>query len=216
MNAMKGTQSIAFSESPYLVSAGSVAGKKEGEGPLGKYFDIASEDDLFGEKTWELAEGTMQKLACKLALKNAGVQPEEVRYLFGGDLLRQGIATSMGAEELQIPVFGLFGACSTSGEALALAAMTVAAGYGDLVLAATSSHFGSAEKEFRFPLGYGNQRPCKITRIESSTPLCDSKYPYFQAAPAILLHLHHLAFSDHLSVKPQRFPPSGHPEDRNV
>ena len=72
MNAMKGTQSIAFSESPYLVSAGSVAGKKEGEGPLGKYFDIASEDDLFGEKTWELAEGTMQKLACKLALKNAG------------------------------------------------------------------------------------------------------------------------------------------------
>ena len=83
MNAMKGTQSIAFSESPYLVSAGSVAGKKEGEGPLGKYFDIASEDDLFGEKTWELAEGTMQKLACKLALKNAGVQPEEVRYLFG-------------------------------------------------------------------------------------------------------------------------------------
>ena len=126
MNAMKGTQSIAFSESPYLVSAGSVAGKKEGEGPLGKYFDIASEDDLFGEKTWELAEGTMQKLACKLALKNAGVQPEEVRYLFGGDLLRQGIATSMGAEELQIPVFGLFGACSTSGEALALAAMTVA------------------------------------------------------------------------------------------
>ena len=159
MNAMKGTQSIAFSESPYLVSAGSVAGKKEGEGPLGKYFDIASEDDLFGEKTWELAEGTMQKLACKLALKNAGVQPEEVRYLFGGDLLRQGIATSMGAEELQIPVFGLFGACSTSGEALALAAMTVAAGYGDLVLAATSSHFGSAEKEFRFPLGYANQRP---------------------------------------------------------
>ena len=76
--------------------------EKEGEGPLGKYFDIASEDDLFGEKTWELAEGTMQKLACKLALKNAGVQPEEVRYLFGGDLLRQGIATSMGAEELQI------------------------------------------------------------------------------------------------------------------
>ena len=89
MNAMKGTQSIAFSESPYLVSAGSVAGKKEGEGPLGKYFDIASEDDLFGEKTWELAEGTMQKLACKLALKNAGVQPEEVRYLFDRELLHR-------------------------------------------------------------------------------------------------------------------------------
>ena len=172
MNAMKGTQSIAFSESPYLVSAGSVAGKKEGEGPLGKYFDIASEDDLFGEKTWELAEGTMQKLACKLALKNAGVQPEEVRYLFGGDLLRQGIATSMGAEELQIPVFGLFGACSTSGEALALAAMTGAAGYGDPVLAATSSHFGSAEKEFRFPLGYGNQRPFSATWTVTGSGAC--------------------------------------------
>ena len=163
MNAIKGTQSIAFSESPYLVSAGSVAGKKEGEGPLGKYFDIASEDDLFGEKTWELAEGTMQKLACMLALKNAGVQPEEVRYLFGGDLLRQGIATSMGAEELQIPVFGLFGACSTSGEALALAAMTVAAGYADHVAAVTSSHFASAEKQFRFPLEYANQRPISAT-----------------------------------------------------
>ena len=114
----------------------------------------------------------MQKLACKLALKNAGVQPEEVRYLFGGDLLRQGIATSMGAEELQIPVFGLFGACSTSGEALALAAMTVAAGYGDLVLAATSSHFGSAEKEFRFPLGYGNQRPFSATWTVTGSGAC--------------------------------------------
>ena len=86
MNAMKGTQSIAFSESPYLVSAGSVAGKKEGEGPLGKYFDIASEDDLFGEKTWELAEGTMQKLACKLALKNAGYKPGGEGNVFGGEI----------------------------------------------------------------------------------------------------------------------------------
>ena len=79
--------------------------------------------------------------------------------MYGGDLLRQGIATSMGAEALQIPLFGLFGACSTSGEALALGSMSVAAGYADLILAVTSSHFGSAEKEFRFPLGYANQRP---------------------------------------------------------
>ena len=85
--------------------------------------------------------------------------PEEIRYLFGGDLLRQGIATSMGVEELKIPMFGLFGACSTSGEAIALASMTVAGGYAEQVLAVTSSHFGSAEKEFRFPLGYANQRP---------------------------------------------------------
>ena len=120
---------------------------------------MVGEDDLFGEETWELAESTMQKQACLLALGKAGVTPKEVRYLYGGDLLRQGVATSMGTEELHIPMFGLYGACSTSGEALALASMSVAGGYGDLMLAVTSSHFGSAEKEFRFPLGYATQRP---------------------------------------------------------
>lgn len=155
----KGSQSIQFERAPYLISAGSIVGKKEGEGPLGDLFDAVGEDDLFGEKTWEAAESTMQKEACMLALGKAGETPETVRYLFGGDLLRQGIATSMGIEELHIPMFGLFGACSTSGEALALSAMSVAAGYGERMLAVTSSHFGSAEKEFRFPLGYANQRP---------------------------------------------------------
>lgn len=163
MNHTKGAQSIAFAESPFLVSSGSVVGKKESEGPLGKKFDMISKDDLFGEETWEAAEGVMQKKACGLALNKASMQPDQVRFLFGGDLLRQGIATSMGVEALQIPMFGLFGACSTSGEALALAAMSVAAGYGDFMLAVTSSHFGSAEKEFRFPLGYANQRPLSAT-----------------------------------------------------
>ena len=101
----------------------------------------------------------MQKEACVLALGKAHMDAKHVRYLYGGDLLRQGIATSMGVEELQIPMFGLYGACSTSGEALALSAMSVAAGYGEYMLAVTSSHFGSAEKEFRFPLGYASQRP---------------------------------------------------------
>lgn len=154
-----GSQSIQFDQAPYLVASGSIVGKKEADGPLGKLFDRMDEDNLFGEKTWEAAESKMQKEACLIALKKAGLQPEAVRYLFGGDLLRQGIATSMGVEALQIPMFGLFGACSTSGEALALSAMSVAAGYGDSMLAVTSSHFGSAEKEFRFPLGYANQRP---------------------------------------------------------
>ena len=156
---VKGLQSIAFRESPYLVSSASVAGKKEGEGPLGKMFDMVEQEDLFGENTWEEAESTMQTEACLLAMGKAHVEPKDVRYLFGGDLLRQGVATSMGVEELGIPMFGLFGACSTSGEALALASMSVAAGYGEYMLAVTSSHFGSAEKEFRFPLGYANQRP---------------------------------------------------------
>ena len=155
----KGLQSIAFKESPYLVSSASVVGKKEGEGPLGKMFDMVEKEDLFGENTWEEAESTMQKEACLLAMGKAHMEAKDVRYLFGGDLLRQGVATSMGVSELNIPLFGLFGACSTSGEALALASMSVAAGYGECMLAVTSSHFGSAEKEFRFPLGYANQRP---------------------------------------------------------
>lgn len=157
--AICGSQSIAFSKSPYIINAGSVVGSKEAEGPLGKLFDMANEDNLFGADTWEEAESTMQKEACVLALGKAHKEPEDVRFIFGGDLLRQGIATTMGVEALQIPMFGLYGACSTSGEALALASMSVAAGYGDSMLAVTSSHFGSAEKEFRFPLGYANQRP---------------------------------------------------------
>lgn len=156
---IKGKQSIAFEVSPYLEESASVVGKKEGEEPLGGMFDMVAEEDLFGENTWEEAESTMQKEACLLALGKAHLAPESIRYLFGGDLLRQGVATSMGVETLQIPMFGLYGACSTSGEALALASMSVAAGYGERMLAVTSSHFGSAEKEFRFPLGYANQRP---------------------------------------------------------
>ena len=149
----KGLQSIAFEQSPFLITSASVVGKKEGEGPL------IETEDLFGEDNWESAESAMQKEACLLALEKAHLLPEDIRYLFGGDLLRQGVATSMGVEELEIPMFGLFGACSTSGEALALASMSVAAGYGEYMMAVTSSHFASAEKEFRFPLGYASQRP---------------------------------------------------------
>ena len=164
---IKGSQSIQFENAPYIICSGSIVGKKEADGPLGTLFDRMDETSLFGEGTWEAAESKMQKEACLIALEKAGIEPEKVRYLFGGDLLRQGIATSMGVEELQIPMFGLYGACSTSGEALALSSMSVAAGYGDYILAVTSSHFGSAEKEFRFPLGYANQRPlssqCTVT-----------------------------------------------------
>lgn len=156
---IKGSQSIQLKNTPYIISSGSIVGKKEADGLLGSLFDQVDLTNLFGESTWEAAESKMQKEACLIALGKAGLEPEKVRYLYGGDLLRQGIATSMGVEELQIPMFGLFGACSTSGEALALSSMSVAAGYGDYILAVTSSHFGSAEKEFRFPLGYANQRP---------------------------------------------------------
>lgn len=156
---IKGKQSLAFEQAPYLTCAASVAGKKEGEGPLGELFDFVGKEDLFGEDSWEAAESAMQKMACSMVLSKANLEPADIRYLFGGDLLRQGTATSRGVEELGIPMFGLYGACSTAGEALALASMSVAAGYGETMMAVTSSHFGSAEKEFRFPLGYANQRP---------------------------------------------------------
>ena len=154
-----GIQSIQFDNAPYILSASSIVGKKEGEGPLGPLFDMVGKDEQFGEDTWEEAESTLQKEAATLAIGKAGLEKKDIRYIFGGDLLGQSIATTFGIMELNIPLLGLYGACSTAGEALSLAAMTVAAGYGDQVLAVTSSHFASAEKQFRFPLEYANQKP---------------------------------------------------------
>ena len=160
---MTGEQSICFEKPPYIRCSASVVGKKEGEGPLGSLFDLICEDPMLGEENWEKAESMLQVKAAKLALEKAGQMPQRVRYIFAGDLLGQLIATSFGVQELEIPLFGLYGACSTCGETLSLAAMTVDAGYADQVLAITSSHFGSAEKQFRFPLEYGNQRPLSAT-----------------------------------------------------
>lgn len=155
----KGKQSIAFAQPVAILSGGSVVGKKEGEGPLGAYFDCICDDPKLGTDSWEQAESTLQKEAAGIAIGKAGLKKEQIRMIFAGDLLAQSIASSYGIMDLQIPIYGLYGACSTMGEALSLAAMAVAAGYGEYVLALTSSHFGSAEKEFRFPLEYGNQRP---------------------------------------------------------
>lgn len=159
----KGRASLAFEHGPLIIGAASVVGKKEGQGPLGQYFDVIEQDDMFGTKSWEEAESAMQKQACQLALEKAKTENQDVRYLFAGDLLGQLIATSFGTMDLEIPMFGLYGACSTMGEAMSLGAMAVAAGYGDRVVAAASSHFATAEKQFRFPLGYGNQRPFAAT-----------------------------------------------------
>lgn len=159
MKQMIGKQSIAFTNPPHIIGSSSIVGKKEGEGNLGKYFDMIGEDTMFGENTWEEAESRIQKEAAVLALGKAGINEKEIRYIFAGDLLGQLIATSFGIIDLQIPFFGLYGACSTIGEALSLGAMAVAGGYAEHVIALTSSHFGSAEKQFRFPLEYGNQRP---------------------------------------------------------
>ncbi len=159
----KGKASIQFEDSPYITSAASVAGTKEGEGPLGALFDVTEQDDMMGQENWEAAESSLQKKAARLAVEKVGLDQGKIRYLFAGDLLGQLIATSFGLMELDIPLFGLYGACSTMGEAMSLAAMAAAAGYGDRNLALASSHFATAEKQFRFPLAYGNQRPYSAT-----------------------------------------------------
>ena len=163
MNQMLGNGSLCFSKAPFLISTASVVGKKEGEGPLKDCFDVIVADEKLGEENWEAAESALQKQALSLTLGKINRKSKDVRYLFAGDLLGQTIASSFGLKEFNIPLFGLYGACSTCGESLSLASMTVAAGYADCVAAVTSSHFASAEKQFRFPLEYANQRPKSAT-----------------------------------------------------
>lgn len=163
MGQQIGTQSLRFAEAPFILESGSIAGTKESEGPLGHKFDVTGEDDKFGCDKWEDAESTLQKEALTIAMGKAGVQASDIRYLYAGDLLGQTIATSFGLLDFQIPMFGVYGACSTAGESMGLAAMAVAGGFADLAAAVTSSHFASAEKQFRFPLEYANQRPLCAT-----------------------------------------------------
>ena len=159
MNQKLGKASVKPEGAVYILNSGSVVGTKEGQGPLGLLFDSVGEDDMFGCETWEEAESSLQKDAVYLALTKSGLKPEDVSFAFAGDLLGQSIATSFGISTYQMPLFGLYGACSTCGESLALGTMSIAGGFADRVVCVTSSHFASAEKEFRFPLEYGNQRP---------------------------------------------------------
>ncbi len=163
MTLMAGRSTLLFDRPPCIMEAASIVGKKEGDGPLGHLFDYIEEDPKFGKNTWEEAESELQLRTARKVMEKSGISEEQIRYLFAGDLLAQGIATSYGIMELQIPLFGLYGACSTCGESLGLAAMAVSAGYADYALALTSSHFASAEKEFRFPLDYAGQRPLSTT-----------------------------------------------------
>jgi stage V sporulation protein AD len=163
MGEILGSQSIQFQNPPYLLSASSIVSKKESEGPIGTLFDEIIEDPMAGQDNWEKGESQFMKRAISRAIEKAGLKKEQIRYLFAGDLLGQLIATSFGVKDFEIPLFGIYGACSSSGEGISLAAMTVAGGFADYAVAASSSHFGSAEKQFRFPLEYGNQRPLSST-----------------------------------------------------
>ena len=158
-NKKRGAQTAALSSPPSLLGCANVVGKKEGEGPLARYFDVISSDDSFGQTSWEKAESTMQKQALTLALEKSQLSAATLDWLFAGDLLNQCISSSYAARGQDIPYFGLYGACSTMGESLALAAMTLDGGFGTYTAAVASSHFCSAERQYRTPLEYGGQRP---------------------------------------------------------
>jgi len=158
-----GKQSVRFDKPVYCVESACVVGKKEGEGPLSDLFDVILEDDMNGCNSWEEAESTLQRDAVSILLQKAEVRSENIRYLFGGDLLGQSIASTFGLLSFEIPYVGLYGACSTSGLSISMGSMAVAGGFAENVICVTSSHFASAEKEFRFPLSYGNQRPLSAT-----------------------------------------------------
>lgn len=153
-----GRQTVALATPPAIIGHANIVGKKEGDGPLAASFDHIEQDDTFGEKSWEKAETAMQKLALAMALDKAGQAASNLDFLFAGDLLNQCIGSSFAVRGQDVPFLGVYGACSTMGESLALAAMTLDGGFGDFAAAVTSSHFCTAERQYRTPLEYGGQR----------------------------------------------------------
>ena len=154
-----GRQTVYMESPPIIIGTASIAGKKEGEGPLHEYFDVILEDAMYGEESWEKAESKLLKNAVSKAIEKAGVTNREIDYICAGDLLNQCTGTNFGLRETEIPFFGLFGACSTMAESISIAAMMIDGGFAQTAVAATGSHFCSAEKQFRYPLEYGGQRP---------------------------------------------------------
>lgn len=154
-----GMQTIIMENLPYILETSSIVGPKESAGPLAKYFDKCLEDEFWCEKTWEKAESKIIKENVNALIAKSGIASSEIDYCFAGDLLNQCISSSFGLRETNLPFFGIFGACSTFVEGLCLGSVFVDSGAAENVLCATSSHFCSAEKQFRFPLELGNQRP---------------------------------------------------------
>ena len=158
MKKRLGKQTVAFEHCVSITGYACVAGQKEGEGPLRRYFDIIMENAEWGEKTWEKTESKMQKTAVVHAVEKAAVNLKDIGYIFAGDLLNQCISSTFGLRELEIPFLGVYGACSTMAETLGLASMAIDGGYADCAAAVTSSHFCTAERQYRNPLEYGGQR----------------------------------------------------------
>lgn len=176
-----GRQTVALANPPSIAGHANVVGKKEGDGPLAGSFDHIEQDDTFGEKSWEKAESAMQKLALAAALDKAKQPASAMDYIFAGDLLNQCIGSGFAVRGQDIPFYGLYGACSTMGESLSLAALLIDGGFADTVAAMTSSHFCTAERQYRMPVPYGSQRSptaqwtataagCTILRSSGSGP----------------------------------------------
>ena len=159
MNKKQGRQTIILENRPRIIASAGVVGKKEGEGPLREEFDRIFTDGRMNEDSWEKAESALQKAAIETAIQKSGKKNEEIDLLFAGDLLGQCIGTTFGIRDFGIPFAGLYGACSTMALSLAMAGIFVNSGAAQTAIAATSSHFCSAEKQFRLPLEYGGQRP---------------------------------------------------------
>ncbi len=159
MNKKQGRQTVVLENRPRIIASAGVVGKKEGEGPLKEEFDRIFTDGRMNEDSWEKAESALQKAAIETAIQKSGKTNEEIDLLFAGDLLGQCIGTTFGIRDFGIPFAGLYGACSTMALSLAMAGVFVNSGAAQTAIAATSSHFCSAEKQFRLPLEYGGQRP---------------------------------------------------------
>ena len=154
----RGKHSFLLPDKPVIAAWAAVAGKKESEGPLSREYDLTVQDTYFGQKTWEQGEKRMQQLALETLAKKAGIEQTEFELVLSGDLLNQCIGSSFPLRNTGIPHLGLYGACSTMAESLLVASMVVSGGFSDNVVAMTSSHFASSERQYRFPLGYGGQR----------------------------------------------------------
>lgn len=158
MDRRLGKQTVVLEKAPVIIAHAAVVGAKEAEGPLSGDFDMIVSDDKMGMPSWDLAEGAFQSTAAEIVLKKAGLENSDMDYVFSGDLQNQCVATHYGLRDTNIPFYGLYGACSTMIEGLSIGAMMVAAGYAEHALCLTSSHFCSAEKQYRNPLEYGGQR----------------------------------------------------------
>jgi stage V sporulation protein AD len=154
-----GKQTLVYPTKPRIVGSYSIVGEKEGKGPMAKWFDTILEDDTFGEKTWEKSESKMLKQALLLALQKSGRDKEDIDTILSGDLINQLMSSSYMARDLAIPFLGLYGACSTMTESMVLASMMVDGGYATNIMVGASSHYCTAERQFRMPLEHGNQRP---------------------------------------------------------